>query len=102
MDFVGNISLRLVGLLVTVGTLAAIYFFAIKPATDTANNAFHSISGPLREAERQAARAQRQLQHNATGGSTSSKISLSKIQKCISGAGNEAKLLERCAKRFGP
>ena len=101
MDFVGNISLRLVGLLVTVGTLAAIYFFAIKPATDTANNAFHSISGPLRQAERQAFRAQQQLQHNVTGG-TASKIDLKRLQKCISSSRKEIQLLERCAKRFGP
>ena len=31
MDFLGNIGLRLVGLLVTVGILAAVYFFIVKP-----------------------------------------------------------------------
>ena len=31
MEFMGNLSLRLVGILATVITLAAVYFFIIKP-----------------------------------------------------------------------
>lgn len=31
---------KIIGLLVTVGVLAAIYFFAIKPVLDTTNDAF--------------------------------------------------------------
>jgi hypothetical protein len=38
--FAENLANRLIGLLVTVGVLAAIYFFAIKPVLDTTNDAF--------------------------------------------------------------
>jgi hypothetical protein len=102
MDFLGNISLRLVGLLVTVGTLAAVYFFVIRPATDTANNAFDSISQPLRQAERQAARAQNQLQHDVKSGDSGSKVDLNRLQKCVSKGHHDVALLQRCARRFGP
>ena len=102
MDFLGNISLRLIGLLVTVGTLAAVYFFVIKPASDTASHALDSISQPLKQAERQAARAQNQLQHNVNSGHSGSQVDLNRLQKCVSGAGHDIQLLQRCANRFGP
>lgn len=40
-----NLVNRLIGLLVTVGILAAIYFFAIKPILDTTNEAFDQVGG---------------------------------------------------------
>ena len=36
---------KLIGLLVTVGVLAAVYFFAIKPILDTTNDAFEQFGG---------------------------------------------------------
>jgi predicted PurR-regulated permease PerM len=95
-----------VGLLVTVGILAAIYFFAIKPATDTANNAINSFSEPIQQAEKQAALAQQQLQHNVNssgGGSHQSDLNqLNKLQKCIQKAHQNVNRLERCTRRFAP
>jgi len=38
--FAENLANKLIGLLVTVGVLAAVYFFAIKPVLDTTNDAF--------------------------------------------------------------
>jgi predicted PurR-regulated permease PerM len=105
MDFLGNIGLRLVSLLVTVGILAAVYFFAIKPATDTANNAISSISAPLRQAERQAAQAQQQLQHSVNSGGPGTHSDLDKLkrlQKCIQKAGQDTTKLQRCTKRYAP
>jgi hypothetical protein len=105
MDFLGNIGLRLAGLLVTVGILAAVYFFVIRPATDTANNAIDSFSKPLRQAEKQAALAQQQLQHGATSGGSGSRTDLSqlnKLQKCVQRAHQDVKRLERCTQRFAP
>jgi hypothetical protein len=97
--------LRLVGLLVTVGILAAIYFFAIKPATDTANNAINSFSEPLKQAEQSVAQAQDQLQHGAKSGGSGSQSDLNqlnKLQKCVNKAGQDVNKLERCTKRFAP
>ncbi len=104
MDFLGNIGLRLVGLLVTVGILAAIYFFAIKPATDTANNAIDSFSQPLKQAEQQVADAQQQLQQNAkaSGGSQSELSQLNRLQKCVKHAHQDVNQLQRCTERFAP
>ena len=38
--FAENLANKLIGLLVTVAILAAVYFFAIKPVLDTTNDAF--------------------------------------------------------------
>jgi predicted PurR-regulated permease PerM len=105
MDFLGNIGLRLVGLLVTVGILAAVYFFIVKPTTDTANNAFDSISEPLKQAEEQAAQAQEQLKQNANSGAPGSKSDLNqldRLQRCVQKAHQNVAVLQRCAERFGP
>jgi hypothetical protein len=106
VDFLGNISLRLIGLLATVGTLAAIYFFVIKPTTDTANKGIDatnrvvdSISGPLKQAEN----AQQQLQHDVnTGGSQVDVNKLNQLQRCVQKAGQNANRLTRCTQRYAP
>jgi type II secretory pathway component PulM len=89
---------------VTVGILAAVYFFIIKPATDTANNAIDSISAPLQQAEQQAAQAQQQLQQDvkSSGGSRSDLNQLDRLQRCVHKAHQDVNRLERCAERFGP
>ena len=102
MDFLGNISLRLVGLLVTVGILAAVYFFIVKPATDTANNAINSISEPLQQAQEQAAQAQEQLKQDTKTGQPGAQIDLNKLQRCVQKAHQDVNRLQRCAERFGP
>jgi F0F1-type ATP synthase membrane subunit b/b' len=109
MDFLGNISLRLIGLLVTVGTLAAIYFFIVKPATDTANKgidatnrAIGSISEPLKQAEQQQAEAQMQLQQALHNGETGAGVDLTRLQKCVQKAHQDVNKLNRCVERFGP
>lgn len=38
--FAENLANKLIGLIVTVAILAAVYFFAIKPILDTTNDAF--------------------------------------------------------------
>jgi predicted PurR-regulated permease PerM len=105
MDFLGNIGLRLIGLLVTVGILAAVYFFIVKPATDTANNAIDSFSEPLKQAEEQAAAAQQQLQQSAKSGGPGSQTDLhqlDKLQRCVQKAHQDVNRLQRCTQRFAP
>jgi predicted PurR-regulated permease PerM len=94
-----------VGLLVTVGILAAVYFFIVKPATDTANNAFDSISEPLKQAEQQAAAAQQQLKQSANTGGAGSQSDLNqleRLQRCVQKAHQNVNRLERCTERFAP
>jgi hypothetical protein len=102
VDFLGNIGLRLVGLLVTVGILAAVYFFIVKPTTDTASHAIDSISEPLRQAEEQAAAAQEQLKQGTKSGQPGAQIDLGRLQRCVQKAHQDVNRLQRCAERFGP
>jgi methyl-accepting chemotaxis protein len=105
MDFLGNIGLRLAGALITVGVLVAVYFFAIKPATDTANNAINQFSEPVKRAEQDVARAQQQLQQNANNGGQGSQASvnqLDRLQRCVHKAHHDVNRLQRCAQRFAP
>jgi methyl-accepting chemotaxis protein len=88
-----------------VGILAAVYFFIVKPATDTANNAINSISAPLQQAEQQAAAAQQQLKHGANVGGPGSQSDLNqldRLQRCVQKAHQNVNRLQRCAQRFGP
>jgi predicted PurR-regulated permease PerM len=105
MDFLGNIGLRLIGLLVSVGILVAVYFFVIKPATDTANNAIDSFSEPLKQTQREVAQAQQQLQQDANNGGPGSQSDLNqldRLQRCVQKAHRDVNRLQRCAERFGP
>ncbi len=89
-----------------MGILAAVYFFAIKPATDTANNAIDSFSKPIQQAEKQATLAQQQLRHNVNssgGGSHQSDLNqLNRLQRCIQKAHQNVNRLEHCTQRFAP
>lgn len=98
MDFLGNISLRLVGLLVTVGTLAAVYFFIVKPVTDTTESAFDSVAPAIESVQEQIEEAQKQAAEAAQQGNPGS---LKQLQQCIAKAGQNTNRLERCANRFG-
>ena len=102
MDFLGNISLRLVGLLATVGTLAAVYFFIIKPVTNTTNNAFDSVGKSVNQALKQANQAQSQLENQAQNGSSGSQVNLNKLQRCVQKAGQNANRLNACASKYAP
>jgi hypothetical protein len=102
MDFLGNISLRLVGLLVTVGIMAAAYFFFVRPATDTASKAFDSISRPLKQAQQRAARAEEHLQQGSKTGTPGAQVDLVRLQRCVRKAHRDVNRLQRCANRFGP
>ena len=82
---------------------ANLSFFAIKPATDTANNAINSFSEPLKQAEAQVANAQQQLQQNVKSGGGGGDLNrLNKLQKCVKHAHQDVNRLQRCANRFGP
>ena len=89
-----------------MGILAAVYFFVIRPATDTANNAIDSFSKPIQQAEKQAALAQQQLQHDvnsSSGGSHQSDLNqLNKLQRCVQKAHQDVNRLQRCTERFAP
>ena len=71
----------------------------------TANNAIDSFSGPLKQAEEQAAQAQQQLKQNAKSGGSGSQIDLNqlnRLQRCVQKAHQDVNRLQRCTERFAP
>jgi len=105
VDFLGNISLRLVGLICTVGVMAAAYFFFVRPAIDTTNNAISSFSDPINKAleqSQQATDAATQLQSQAENGNQGAQADLNKLQKCVAKAGQNVNKLNACANKYAP
>jgi hypothetical protein len=103
VDFLGNISLRLVGLIVTVATLAAAYFFIVRPVTDTTKHAFDSVSPLIQQGERQAAEAQAEARRAARRSDNplvDRRLVL--LQRCVQRAGQNVNRLERCTHRYAP
>jgi F0F1-type ATP synthase membrane subunit b/b' len=101
----GNISLRLVGLIVTVATMAAAYFFFVKPVLDTTNDTIHSFSDPINKALEQSQQAQNaatKLDQQASNGNQGAQVNLNKLQHCVAKAGQNVNRLNACANRYGP
>ena len=86
----------------TVGVMAAIYFFILRPVLDTTSKTVESISGPIREAQEQAREAQEQLQEDTKNGDNGSATDLNKLQRCVQKAGQNVNALQACANKFGP
>ena len=107
MEFLGNISLRLVGVLATVATLAAVYFFIVKPITDTTKDAFDSVAPAfeslnglqenLGETIKDA-----QKESRARPGDNGLQVDIQKLQRCVEAAGQDVNKLQRCATRYTP
>jgi len=93
-----------VGMLCTVGVLAASYVFLVKPTLDTTSDAIDSVSKPLREVQQQANRAQAQAQKQAKGqgGQSGAQIDLQGLQQCVQSAGQDVNALQRCTAKFAP
>jgi len=92
--------MRVVGLLVTVATLAAVYFFVIKPVTDTTGDAFESIKPAfesVQDAQKQAAEAQKAANQAAQqSGSPAAKKQANDLQRCLVKAGQSQKKIANC------
>ena len=111
----GNLTSGIIRLLVTVGILAAVYFFAIRPVLDTTNHAIDSANesfaksfGPtsdvqrniqqaVRQANRQIAQANRQVAR-----ATRDVPRTTTVRRTLRGlTPGEARRLNRCLRRAG-
>jgi uncharacterized membrane protein YgaE (UPF0421/DUF939 family) len=106
----GNLSAGIIRLLVTVGILAAVYFFLVRPALDTAgdisretnqsiqksfqNNDFGDISGQIENVNRQVLREIKQSVR------TSKPQDADKLIRCIKRAHQNVNKIQRCSERF--
>jgi hypothetical protein len=117
-NFLGNLSSGVIRLLVTVGILAAAYFFILRPVLDTGKQFSHDlnrniersfngygtngagiedVNKTLKEVNRQVQRQIRQSFHVAkTHGVTNPK----KLVKCIDRAAGDVHKIQRCTVKF--
>ncbi len=116
----GNVTSGIIRLLVTVGILAAAYFFIVKPVLQTtenvsntvnnsiqsANESFKESFGPHSEAEKAIRRANRQVQIQITRSFHQAKTQGGgqpmKMLHCIQAAAGDVHRMQRCSVKFSP
>jgi F0F1-type ATP synthase membrane subunit b/b' len=116
----GNVTSGIIRLLVTVGVLAAAYFFIDKPVLHTtenvsnpvsdsirsANESFRQSFGPNSEAEKAIRRANRKVQIQITRSFHQAKAhgggDPQKMLHCIQAAAGDVNQMQRCAVKFSP
>ena len=109
----GNLTSGLIRLLVTIGILAAAYFFIVKPvlnttdkAIDSANKSFEQslgvqgvdvtdISGTIEDVNRQVQREVRRSLRTAE-----KKGNPKRLVRCIERSNGNVKRIERCTRKF--
>jgi hypothetical protein len=110
MDFLksvgGMFTSSVFRLAVTVGTLAAVYFFLLKPVLDTTNETIDKFSRPINQSlalsQQQLRQAQRQIQRNVRQENVPAQQvpGQIKITRTLSGlTPRQAKRLTRCIGR---
>jgi F0F1-type ATP synthase membrane subunit b/b' len=110
----GNLSSGIIRLAVTVGILAAVYFFFVRPVLDTtenvskridttsrqalesANRSFEQSFGPNSKAQRELRKARRQVHR------TSPNSNADKLLRCVQAANGDVNRMQRCTVRFPP
>jgi len=107
----GNLSAGIIRLLVTVGILAAVYFFIVRPALDTTAKISHEVNGNIqkgfeqtnlgeidktindvnRKVQREIKRSLRQSQHHGAA---------NKLVDCIQRAHQDVHKIEHCTEKY--
>lgn len=106
----GNLSAGIIRLLVTVGILAAVYFFIVRPTLETTgdisretnqsiqkslqNNDFGDISGQIEDVNRQI---QIEIKKSVR---TSKPGQADRLIRCIKRAHQNVNKIQRCSERF--
>jgi hypothetical protein len=107
----GNVTAGIIRLLVTVGILAAVYFFLVRPALDTTENisreANQSIQksfgdNGLNDIDATIDRVNRQVQREIKKSFRTSKRQgdAGKLINCIQRANHDVNKIQRCSNRF--
>ena len=107
----GNLSAGIIRLLVTVGILAAVYFFVVKPTLDTTKDISHEVNGNIqksfestdfgeinktiddvnRQVQREVRKSLRESQRQGNA---------DKLIRCIQRAHQNVNKIQRCSERF--
>lgn len=107
----GNLSAGIIRLLVTVGILAAVYFFIVKPTLDTSKDISREVNDNVRMGFEQTDMGNinktiedvnRQVQREIKKSLRASKRQgdADKLIRCIQRANHNVNRIQRCSERF--
>ncbi len=112
----GNVTSGIIRLAVTVGILAAVYFFIVKPVLNTTENVSKSVNdsiqsahesfeqsfGPHSETSRTLRKANKQVQIQITRSVHMVKKNGNpqKLLHCVQAANGNVQKMQRCTRRF--
>lgn len=107
----GNLTAGIIRLLVTVGILAAVYFFLVRPALDTTEKISHEVnvnvqkgfeSADFGEINKTINDVNRQVQREVRQSYRASKQQgdADKLIRCIKHAHQNVNRIQRCSDRF--
>ena len=107
----GNLSAGIIRLLVTVGILAAVYFFVVKPTLETTRDISHEVNGNIQKGfpqadfgaiNKQIDDVNRQVQREIKKSMRHSQRqgNADKLIACIQRANQNVNKIQRCSQRF--
>jgi len=107
----GNLTSGIIRLAVTVGILAAVYLFNVRPVLDTTNNAidsanqsFNGPNGISRQIQRSINQTNRQVQrsvnHSLNQAQRQGGHDPQKLLRCVQRAHQNVNRIQACTRRF--
>jgi Tfp pilus assembly protein PilO len=104
----GNLTAGIIRLLVTVGILAAVYFFVVKPTLDTTKEISHEVNVNVQQSLKEAhigktiedvnRQVQREIKKSLRHAPSHS--AADKLLRCIQRAHQDVHKIERCNERY--
>jgi len=106
----GNLTAGIIRLLVTVGILAAVYFFVVRPALDTTEKISHEVNVNVQRSLKEAdigktiesvnRQVQREIKKSLRHAPSHS--AADKLLRCIQRAHQNVHKIERCNEKYSP
>jgi predicted PurR-regulated permease PerM len=104
----GNLTAGIIRLLVTVGILAAVYFFVVKPTLDTTKTISHEVNGNIQQSLKEAnigrtiehvnVKVQREIKKSIR--SSTHQGQAEKLIHCIQRAHQDVDRIQRCGAKY--
>ena len=107
----GNLTAGIIRLLVTVGILAAVYFFVVKPTLETTKEISHEVNGNIQKGFQQSdfgeinktiddvnRRVQREIKQSLR--QSQRQGDADKLIRCIQRAHQNVNRIQRCSEHF--
>jgi Tfp pilus assembly protein PilO len=104
----GNLTAGIIRLLVTLGILAGVYFFVVRPALDTTEKISHEVNVNVQQSLKEAHigktmnQVNRQVQREIKKSlrQTPSHSAANKLLRCVQRAHQDVHKIERCNDRY--